>query len=66
MSIVSPRVFSAIAEHSICHPGLPFPQGESQDISPGFADFHKAKSTGSSFSSSGSIRTPFLSSSTFL
>ncbi len=27
----------AIAEHSICQPGRPFPQGESQLGSPGFA-----------------------------
>lgn len=34
----------AIAEHSICHPGLPGPHAESHESSPGFAAFHKAKS----------------------
>ena len=46
MSIVSPRCFIAIAEHSICHPGLPLPQGLSQEGSPGFAAFHISKSRG--------------------
>ena len=36
-----------MAEHSMCHPGLPGPQGESQCGSPGFAAFHNAKSSGS-------------------
>ena len=30
----------------MCHPGLPLPQGESHEISPGFAAFHSAKSRG--------------------
>lgn len=33
-----------IVEHSMCHPGLPFPQGEVQDSSWGLAAFHRAKS----------------------
>lgn len=34
-----------IAEHSICHPGLPLPQGESHEGSlSDFDFFHKAKS----------------------
>lgn len=33
-----------IVEHSMCHPGLPFPQGEFQDSSWGLAAFHRAKS----------------------
>lgn len=33
----------------MCQPGRPLPHGESQEISPGFACFHKAKSNGSSF-----------------
>lgn len=37
-------IYLAIAEHSICHPGLPGPHGESHEGSPGFAAFHKAKS----------------------
>ena len=40
-----------MAEHSICQPGRPFPQGLSQAGSPGFAAFHKAKSKGSRFCS---------------
>lgn len=31
-------------EHSICQPGLPFPQGEAQKGSCGLAAFHRAKS----------------------
>ena len=37
--MVSPRYRRAIAEHSICQPGRPLPQGDSQNGSPGFADF---------------------------
>ena len=33
-----------MTEHSICQPGLPNPQGESQAGSPGFEDFQRAKS----------------------
>ena len=66
ISIVSPRFFKTIVEHSICHPGLPSPQGDFHEISPGFAAFHKAKSIGSCFPSSTSFLTPFKSSSTFL
>ena len=40
----------AIAEHSICQPGLPSPQGELQTGSPGLDFFHKAKSCGFLFS----------------
>lgn len=36
--------YLAIAEHSMCHPGLPWPQGESQKGSPGLTPFHRAKS----------------------
>ncbi len=35
-----------MAEHSICQPGLPLPQGESHEISPGLAAFQSAKSSG--------------------
>lgn len=48
----------AIAEHSICQPGLPFPHGESHDGSPGFENFHKAKSVGFIFSVFSSVRSP--------
>jgi len=34
-----------MAEHSMCHPGRPGPQGEFQDGSPGFTAFHSAKSS---------------------
>lgn len=44
--------YLAIAEHSMCHPGRPFPQGDSQNGSPGFTAFHKTKSSGFCFSES--------------
>ena len=47
-----------MAEHSICQPGRPLPQGLSQYGSPGFALFHRAKSMGSSFSSPTATRAP--------
>jgi hypothetical protein len=34
----------AMAEHSMCHPGRPGPQGESQNGSPARAAFQRAKS----------------------
>lgn len=37
-------MYLAIAEHSICQPGLPGPHDEFQEGSPGFAAFHRAKS----------------------
>ena len=50
-----PSVFSAIAEHSMCQPGRPGPQGESHEVSsPSFVAFQRAKSRGSSFSGLGS------------
>ena len=64
MSICSPRAFIAIAEHSMCQPGRPGPQGLSQCGSPGFAPFQRAKSRGSSFSSLRSTRAPLRRSST--
>jgi len=36
--------YLAIAEHSMCQPGLPGPHDESQEGSPGFDAFHRAKS----------------------
>ena len=40
-----PRNFSAMAEHSMCQPGPPGPQGDSQAASScGFWDFQSAKS----------------------
>ena len=50
-----PRCFSAIAEHSMCQPGRPGPQGESHSVSScAFVAFQRAKSRGSSFRSLGS------------
>ena len=53
-----PRCFSAIAEHSMCQPGRPSPQGEGHEVSScGFVAFQRAKSRGSSFRSLGSWAT---------
>jgi hypothetical protein len=57
MSIVLPRCFNAMAEHSICHPGRPFPQGLSH-IGKSDENFHNAKSKGSFLRGSTSILTP--------
>ena len=47
----APRNFSAIAEHSMCQPGRPRPQGDSHHVSsPGLFAFQSAKSRGSSLS----------------
>ena len=44
-----PSSFSAIAEHSMCQPGRPGPQGESQLVSsPSLVAFQSAKSSTSS------------------
>ena len=51
MSKVSPRYFMLMAEHSMCQPGRPGPHGLSHAGSPGLAPFHRAKSSGSRFSS---------------
>src|SRR3989338_5439506 len=64
MSKFSPRYLMLIAEHSMCHPGLPLPHGLSQSGSPS-ENFHNAKSRGSFFDSSTSILTPDCSSSIF-
>ena len=48
MSKPTPRNCSAIAEHSMCQPGRPAPQGACQHVSsPGLCAFHSAKSSGS-------------------
>ncbi len=49
-----------MAEHSICHPGRPGPQGLSHFGSPGLAAFHKAKSLGLRLRSLTSMRAPCL------
>ena len=40
------KCFVAMTEHSICQPGRPLPQGESQEISSSLALFQRAKSMG--------------------
>ena len=47
-----------MAEHSMCQPGRPDPQGEGQKVSSfGFVAFQRAKSRWSSFRSLGSWAT---------
>src|SRR3989339_520543 len=64
----SPRYFILIAEHSICQPGYPVPQGESHTIT-WFSNLelvnHRAKSLGLRLFSSTCIRAPDMSSSRF-
>ena len=45
--MVAPSVALAIAEHSMCQPGRPGPQGLGQLGSPGLLAFQTAKSAGS-------------------
>ena len=45
MSKLAPKYLLLIAEHSICHPGLPGPHFEFHDGS-SFVFFHKTKSFG--------------------
>ena len=62
-SKVTPKCSRDIAEHSICQPGRPSPQGLGQKLAPssGFLDFHKAKSEADSRSySSESLASPAL------
>ena len=58
MSNVSPRNVCDMAEHSMCQPGRPGPQGLSHCGSPGLAPFHSAKSSGLRLSSPISMRAP--------
>lgn len=46
MSIVVPSSSRTMAEHSMCQPGRPAPQGEGKLGSPGLAPFQSAKSNG--------------------
>ena len=46
MSMVWPRVLSIIAEHSMCQPGRPGPNGLAQTGSFSFDGFHSTKSAG--------------------
>ena len=41
-----PSVCSIMAEHSMCQPGRPGPNGLSHTGSPGFEGFHSTKSAG--------------------
>lgn len=45
-----PQIAEAITEHSICHPGLPLPHGDSHDGSPALDFFQRAKSVEDRFS----------------
>ena len=75
MSKAGPRYLPAIAEHSMCHPGRPGPQGLGHAAVSGsesfFQPFHSAKSRGSrlprgSASSAGSMSSrPWLVSSPY-
>jgi hypothetical protein len=58
MSKPSPSRSRLITTHSVCQPGRPGPQGESQVGSPGLAFFQRTKSTGLRFSSLPSTRAP--------
>ena len=59
-----PSSASAIAEHSMCQPGRPGPQGESQQVSsPSLCAFQRAKSSGSSFSEAEPASSPWSMSS---
>jgi len=58
MSKVSPKCVSDIAEHSICQPGRPRPQGLSQPGTSGGLGFHKTKSPGSRLYGATSTRAP--------
>ena len=60
MSSSTPSSSSAIAEHSMCQPGRPSPQGEGQAVSsPSFSPFQSAKSSGSSLRSAPSTPSPW-------
>ena len=50
----------------MCQPGRPSPHGDGQAGSPGFADFHNTKSSGSRLAVSTSTREPARRSSSFL
>ena len=65
MSKFFPRSFSLIAEHSICHPGLPLPQGLSHPGSLDFDGFQRTKSDELLLKLSTSTRDPAIISSKF-
>ena len=63
ISKVTPRIFFAMAEHSMCQPGLPLPQGLSQPGSPSLDGFHSTKSAGLFLYGATSTRAPAIRSS---
>src|SRR5690554_5302592 len=65
ISKVSPKHLVDMAEHSMCQPGRPSPQGDCQLTSPGLAAFHRAKSAGLRLASCTSTRAPASRSSSF-
>ena len=63
MSKCRPRYFMLMAEHSMCQPGRPGPQGLSHDGSPGFERFQRRSRRDDASAIEGSIRAPASSSS---
>ena len=56
----TPSSSSAIAEHSMCQPGRPSPQGLGQKVSsPSLRAFQRAKSSRASFSSAAPASSPW-------
>ncbi len=63
MSMIGPMRDRIMALHSMCHPGRPWPQGDSQVGSPGLAAFQRAKSDGLRLRLSNATLSPALLSS---
>ena len=61
--MVTPRCAAAIAEHSMCQPGRPRPNGLSQPGCSGVDGFHSTKSAGSRLYGATSTRAPAIISS---
>lgn len=61
-----PKIAPAIAEHYMCHPGLPSPHWDFQVGYPGFAAFHRAKSSLFFFSFFSSTYSAYVSASFIL
>ena len=64
MSKLSPRSSWLMAEHSMCQPGRPRPQGLSQPGRSSVEGFHRTKSIGSSLKGATSTLAPAIMSST--
>lgn len=60
ISMTGPITAWIMALHSMCHPGRPRPQGDSQLGSSGLAAFQRAKSAGPRLRSSTATRSPAL------